>query len=272
MKWMALLAAAVCAPALAMDFAALMRDARAHHARMAQEVGDLKITQSGSFTGPGGGASALESTMWRRGVKWRTDAVMTGAGSGKGGRLETTMLFDGTDLWSSAMGMTTKLPRAQAGSQGAAVYWSEPPAGSTVIGSETIDGRACWVVEHPQPPPNPMIKAGRSRVWIDKAAFVYVRTESQLSGKTVRTAFSDFRRVKGFEIPYSATVTSDGKVTMTSRITQVETGARFTDDLFDPGKLPGAQSAARGGTDLDAAMKRAEEMKKRVEAMQKAQK
>jgi outer membrane lipoprotein-sorting protein len=114
------------------------------------------------------------------------------------------------------------------------------------------------------------MKVGRSRAWIDKAAFVYVRTESQLSGRTVRTSFSDFRKVKGFEIPYSAIVTSDGKVTMTTRITQVETGGRFPDDLFDPGKLPGAQ--AGGGADLDAAMKRAEEMKRKVEAMTKAQK
>jgi hypothetical protein len=91
-----------------------MRDAHAHNARMVQEVGALKIIQSGSYGGPG---------------------------CGKGGRVGTTMLFDGADPWSTAMGMTTKLPRTQAGSRGGAVCWSQTPAGSTVSGWETIDGR-----------------------------------------------------------------------------------------------------------------------------------
>lgn len=264
MKWMLLLAAAVvAAPASAMDFAALVRELRAHQAKVVQEIGDLKIVQNGSFTASVG--STVEATMWRKGAKWRTDTVMTSSGA-KGGRMETLALFDGTDLWSVSMGMKTKLPRGQP-AQGA-LFWNEPPPGSQVVGSETIDGRTCWVVEQPAPAANPMVKVGATRLWIDKVSFMTVRTESKLSGKTVRTTFSDFRRIKGHDFPHAATVTSDGRTTMATKVASIETNLRLADDLFDPARLPGA--AAAGGMDLDAAMKRAEEMRKRAEAMQKS--
>jgi len=264
MKWMLLLAAAVvAAPASAMDFAALMRESRAQQAKVVQELGDLKVVQKGEFTA--GSGSAVESTMWRKGPKWRTDSVMTMSGA-KGGKMENLTLFDGTDTWSVSMGMKTKLPRGR-DAEGL-LFWSEPRAGSQVTGSETVDGRSCWIVEQPAPPANPMVKAGASRFWIDKTSFMTVRTESKLSGKTVRTTFSDFRKVKGHEFPHAATVTSDGRTTMTIRVASIETNLRLADDLFDAARLPGA--AAAGGMDLDAAMKRAEEMRKRAEAMGKS--
>jgi hypothetical protein len=143
------------------------------------------------------------------------------------------------------------------------MYWSEPPAGSKISGEETVDARECWIVESPAT----SVVPSAPRTWIDKAEFVNVRSETVLSGKTIRTDFSDFRDVKGaLEIPYHADVYSNDQKTMTAEITKLETNTGLSADLFDPAKLgtgPGTATPAMPGIDVNAIMKQAEEMQKR---------
>lgn len=256
------------APRLAMayDIEDLLRDGRAYHQTAQQSIGDMTVEQTASFTAPSGGDSTMKSVRYQKGDKWRQEAdmAMAGMAQGPGGAIKTVTLFDGTDTWTLAMGMKTKLPKdAAQNSSSSPTYWSEPPAGSKISGEETVGGRECWIVELP---PNPLTPSA-PRMWVDKAKFVNVRSESVLSGKTMRTDFSDFRDVKGaLEIPYKADVYSNDQKTMTAEITKLETNTGLSDDLFDPSKLgagPGTAAPAMPGIDMNAIMKQAEEMQKR---------
>jgi outer membrane lipoprotein-sorting protein len=252
----------------AYDIEDLVRDGRAHHQKAQQSIGDMTLEQTGSFTSPGGGDSSMKSVRYQKGDKWRQEADMAmggmGQGPGPGASFKSVTLFDGTDTWTLAMGMKTKLPKdAGQSSSSSPVYWSEPPAGSKISGEETIDGHECWIVELPA---NPLMPSA-PRMWIDKAKFVNVRSESVLSGKTMRTDFSDFRDVKGvLEIPYHSDVYSNDQKTMTAEITKLETNTGLSDGLFDPAKLGVGPDGATTGTpaiDMGAIMKQAEEMQKR---------
>ncbi len=264
----ATLSLALLAPcgAAAYDIDDLVRDGRAYHQKAQQSIGDMTVEQTASFPAPSGGDSTMKSVRYQKGDKWRQEAdmAMGGMAQGPGGSIKTVTLFDGTDTWTLAMGMKTKLPKdATQNSASSPTYWSEPPAGSKIGGEETIDGRECWVVEMPA---NPLM-ASAPRTWVDKAKFVNVRSESLLSGKTMRTDFSDFRDVKGvLEIPYHSDVYSNDQKTMTAEITKLETNTGLSDGLFDPAKLGVGPDGATTGTpaiDMNAIMKQAEEMQKR---------
>jgi hypothetical protein len=98
-------------------------------------------------------------------------------------------------------------------------YWNEPPTGSTVLGEETVNGRACYVVEHPK---NEFIEHP-AKMWIDKEYFVNVQSEAYASGKLIKSVFGDFKAIEGdYVIPHTATVTSDGVKTFDMVITKVE--------------------------------------------------
>lgn len=252
----------------AYDIEDLVRDGRAYHQNAQQTIGDMTVEQTASFTAPSGGDSTMKSLRYQKGDKWRQEADMAMAGMPQGpggGSFKSVTLFDGTDTWTLAMGMKTKLPKdATQGSSSSPTYWSEPPAGSKISGEETIGGRECWIVELPATP----LMATAPRSWIDKSKFVNVRSETVLSGKTMRTDFSDFRDVKGaLEIPYKADVYSNDQKTMAAEITKLETNTGLSDDLFDPAKLgaagPGTATPAIPGVDMNAIMKQAEEMQKR---------
>jgi outer membrane lipoprotein-sorting protein len=205
----------------------------------------------------------MKSVHYQKGDKWRSEANMNmdASGSNANGSLSAITLFDGADYWTVTMGMKMKLPPEQVGDQKTSDYWHAPPEGSTIIGDETVNGRDCWIVQYPE---NPMMKEA-PRYWIDKEKFVFVRTVSELSGKEIRSDFSDFRTVKGdFEIPYHIDVYSGEDKTMTADVTKLEIGTGLSDELFDASKLAGGGMPGMGGgeIDIEQLMKQAEEMKK----------
>lgn len=274
---LALLLAAPLA-ASAYDIEQLRKDARAFHDGMMKKVVDITMEQEATFTIPGrGGENTMKSTMYRKGDRWRTEGMMSMGGQGA---MDTVTLFDGKDVWTVAMGMKTKLTAEQLQGQPMASYWTEPAPGSRITGQDTVNGRECWIVQGPDVPETAMTEMGPTLTWIDKKNFIWVQTETKMSGKTVRTTFSDFRKVDGYDLPYRIDVFSDGKPTMVSRIVKLETNSKLSDDLFDPAKLagsampgmtPGAAPGAPGEVDIDALMKQAEAMKKQMEEMQKQQ-
>jgi outer membrane lipoprotein-sorting protein len=259
----AVLAAAASAPAYEIED--LLRDARAYHAKMMTEVHDLTIEQEAMFHAKGAGSSGMSSTMYRKGDRWRNDAKMSAGGmsSASGQSFEATTLFDGKDVWSVTAGIKAKVPPGGVqGQSSVPAYWNEPVEGSKVVGEETVGGRACWIVQAPSVAGAPA-GIGAPKTWIDKKKFVHVQSEVLLSGKTVKSVFSDFRAVKGgFELPYVVDVFSDGQKTMTAKITKLETNTGLSDDLFDASKLGGGATSI----DVDALMKQAEEMRKKMEA------
>lgn len=243
----------------------LVRDARAYHGKMMTELHDLTIEQVATFHAKGAGSSGMSSITYRKGDRWRTDASISAGGmsSASGQKFDATTLFDGKDVWSVTAGIKAKVPPGGAqGQSSVPAYWVEPVEGSKVVGEETVGGRACWIVQAPLPAGAPA-GFGAPKTWIDKKKFAHVQSEVVLSGKTIRSVFSDFRAVKGaFEVPYLVDVFSDGAKTMTAKITKLETGTGLSDDLFDASKLGGSATTI----DVDALMKQAEEMRKKAEA------
>jgi len=253
--------------ALAYDISDLLRDARAHHSEYQQKLGDLTVRMEGRFTAQGSGESSISSVHYQKGEKWRHEGEMAmgGMGGAQGGSMTATTLFDGNDVWSLAMGLKTKLSKeqissAQANTRG---YWQEPVEGSEVAGDETIHGRDCWLVLSPE---NSMTE--RTKTWIDKKHFVIVRSEAVTSGTTIRTDFSDFRKVEGdFIVPYHYEIYSGDQVSMIGEITELSVNSGLSDDLFDPDMLGGDQPGMMN-MDMDQMMKQVEEMKKKAEEMQ----
>lgn len=252
-------------PASAYETSELVRDARAYYAKVGTTVRDLTIQQEATFHARGAGTSGMRSTSYRKGDRWRVESTMRagGAASAKGQQIETVTLFDGKDTWTLAMGMKSKLPAGTMPDQSSAPsYWLEPVTGSKVVGQETVNGRSCWIVESPAVAGAAQHGVGASRTWIDRRKFIYVQSEVVLSGKKVRSVFSDFRPVQGeFEIPHQIDVLSDGAKTMTVKIVKLSANKGLSDDLFDATKLAGGKTM-----DMDAIMKQAEEMKKKMES------
>lgn len=252
----------------ATDLETLLKDARAYHESKLAKIGDMVLEYTGTFNAPGGENGGMKSTMTRKGELWRMDAQI---GAGSGGKvtvngeeqdvenmsMETTVLFDGKDVWSTVMGMKMKLPKDKVLEQMSFTqYWEEPPTGSTVLGDETVNGRACYVVEHPK---NELIEHP-VKTWIDKEYFVTVQSEAFASGKMIKTVFSDFKPVEGdYVIPYKAEVTSDGEKTFDMIITKVEVNKGVDGSLFDSKSLGGGAM----DMDLEQLMKQAEEMQKK---------
>jgi outer membrane lipoprotein-sorting protein len=251
----------------AADLESVLKAARAHHESKLAKIDDMVLQYTGTFTSPGGEGAGMTSTLTRKGEKWRMDATMSTSGSnttvngkpmpGGAQNLETVVLFDGKDVWTSTMGMKIKLPKDKAMEQlSFTEYWKEPPAGSTVLGEETVYGRACYVVEYPK---NEFVTEP-VKLWIDKEHFVSIQSVTAASGKTMRTAFSDLKAIDGdYVIPHKAEVFSDGTKTMDVVVTKVEVNKGVADGLFDASQLQGSAM----DMDLEKMMKQAEEMQKK---------
>ena len=257
-----LIANCVCAA----ELESLLKAARAHHESKLAKISDMVLEYTGTFMARGGEGSAVTSTLTRKGEKWRMDAEMSMSGgnttvNGKpmpGGaqKMETVVLFDGMDVWTSTMGMKMKMPKDKVMEQlSFTEYWKEPPEGSTVLGEETVNGRACYIVEYPK---NEFVDKP-VKLWIDKEHYVSVKSEANMSGKLLVTMFSDFRAIDGdYVIPHKAEVFSDSAKTMDVAVTKVEVNKGVSDDIFDASKLSGNAM----DVNLEQLMKQAEEMQK----------
>jgi outer membrane lipoprotein-sorting protein len=251
-------------PALAYDMTNLRTDMKAHIEKMMKVVGDVTIQQEATFEAAAAGMSAMKATTYIKGNRWRSDAVMKATDKGKGMDLEVTSLYDGSDMWSVTMGMKQKLPKGMMGQHGPNGLWNEFPEGAKVTGEEKVNGRDAWKVLYAAAKGAPKSNDGPTTVWVDKATFMPIQMESEAGGKPVRIVMSDFRNVKGYEMPHLTEMFSDGKKTMTMKVIKLETNKGLSDDLFDPEQLAGGD-----GMDMNAMMKKAMEMQKQMEGQGK---
>ena len=250
----------------AADLESLLKAARSHHAAKLAKIDDMVLEYTGTFSAPGEEGAGVVSVLTRKGEKWRMDATISmdgGSAPAKGNlkrsaqSMETIVLFDGVDAWTSTMGMKMKLPKDKVMEQMSFTeYWKEPPEGSTVLGEETVNGRACYLVEYPK---NEFVQKP-IKLWIDKEHFVSVQSETDMGGKLLRTVFGDFRAINGdYVIPHKAEVFSDGVKTVDVTVTKVEVNKGAADDLFDASKLSGSAM----DMDFEKLLKQAEEMQKK---------
>ena len=245
--------------AKAIELETLLTKARSYHEGKLAHIDDMVIEYTGPIKDPSGKAAAINSTLTRMGELWRMDATISMGGEdakpGQGMTMETVVLYDGKEVWTSVLGMKMKTPKDQAMEKMSfAQYGDELPVGSTVLGEETVNGRDCYLVEHPKSEfvEHPV------KMWIDKEYFVNVQSETYASGKLMKTVFSDFKPVEGdYVIPYKSEVFSDGTKMVDVTITKVLVNKGVDTALFDASKLEGGSM----DLDLQKLMKEAGKMK-----------
>lgn len=248
-------------PAHAYDMSDLRRDMRAHIDKMMKDVGDVTLEQEATFESGSKGLTGMTATTYVKGLRWRSETLMKSGGETPD--VEMTSMYDGTDMWTVMMGMKHKLPKGSIGQSGASGMWDEFPDNARVVGEDQLSGRAAWKVEY-EPEKGAPNKAPVT-VWVDKSSFVPIQMETKLSGEATRMVMSDFRKVKGsYEYPFLTEMFTGGKKAMTLKVLKIETSKGLSDDLFDPEKLTAGE-----GMDMGDMMKKAMEMQKQMEEMNK---
>ncbi len=232
-----LLAFAATVPSLAMDWAQLVKQAQARHAKFQAEVKDMSIQQvMESVTEQGKIKSQM--TVYSKGNKSRVE-IQTDLGSSAPagmGSMETIVIGDGSDYWliSPMMG-SQKLPRQEGEKyQTGHDWWERLTSEARVVGEEKVSGRACYVVEGKPKEDSPF-----SKLWVDKEGLFLVKAEGKTAGQGNQMSIinSDFRPAHGgFLLPYRTEIYLDGKLTSTVKVTSVKANTGLADDLFDPKK------------------------------------
>ncbi|MCR4439131.1 MAG: outer membrane lipoprotein-sorting protein [bacterium] len=224
---------AIAGVATAIDWAGLVKEARARHERLQAEIKDLTLQQV-METITEQGKIQSQMTIYTKGDKSRAE-VQTELAPGMG-KMENIVIGDGKDYWlvSPMMG-TQKVPREE-GEKYASdwEWWDRVTSDARVVGEEKVNGRSCYAVQGTPKEGSPF-----SKLWIDKDAFLLVKAEGKAEGmeKPMSVQCSDFRAVhKDFEIPFRTDVYIEGKLASTTRVTSAKVNTGLADDLFDPKK------------------------------------
>jgi outer membrane lipoprotein-sorting protein len=222
---------------LADDSQTILKQAEDKCAEFEAQVKDMHMVQTmATYTEEG--KIEAEQTVWTQGEKSRIEMTMDlpksdGMTVGDSlGTLRTVMINNGTEAWMfSPFGGRQKLTQEEAERNAPARdCWGFFPDNARVTGTETMNGRECYVVD--------VIEEGvATRLWLDKRNFIPVQGESKDSTGTesYRWVHSDFHQIQGdWEYPY-LTEMYDGKdlaATMTVKSLEVNQG--LPADLFDP--------------------------------------
>ncbi|MDZ7271467.1 MAG: outer membrane lipoprotein-sorting protein [candidate division KSB1 bacterium] len=233
-----LVCGALTGTALAIDYAGLVKEAQARHAKFRAEVRDMTMQQVMENVTDRGKMSS-QMTVYLKGDKTRAD-VQTDLGPGAPANMrsmQTVVIGDGTYYWlvSPMMG-TQKLPQEEGEKYRSNwEWWDRMTTEVRVVGEEKVNGRTCHVVEGKSKQGSPF-----SKLWIDKQTFLLVKAEGTAGATAERMSIlcSDFHTVhRDFEIPYRTDVFVGGKLSSTTRVTSVKVNTGLADDLFDPKKV-----------------------------------
>jgi len=224
--------------ALGYDIEQFKQDAKAYHDGHLKQLDGLKLVLSGQVTEPGHDTYVIDATYYSRGARWRADATIRNPEKPEG--FPFTVLFDGQQTWAQLLGMKMDIEPSDVNDRMRGyAYWNEPDAGSKVAGEETINGRACWLIE------TPLKESDGTKVtmksWYDKERFVLVQSESTYDKKPVRMEFSDFRDVAGgYVIPHAMRAVQNDVQLVEARITETAHGEAVSSALLDASSLEGA--------------------------------
>jgi len=185
------------------------------------------------------GAMISKSILYRKGNRFRAEVSMDGMeGSGvppEMANMKTIVINDGTSVWIIApMLGKSQVPTDEGNKyRGQWTCSDYIPADAQVIGSETIDGRACYVLSVIDP------LSDVAKLWIDQKDFSLLKMVGKdTEGEAMTALFSDFRKVVGdLELAYKTEMYSGGDLITTMTITSVEINKGLADDLFDPNKV-----------------------------------
>jgi len=215
------------------NFADIVKSAQAKYANYQKEVKDLTLIQDTTMITEQGNMP-VKMKMFIKEPKFRAETTMNAQQQGAP-RMETTILYDGKDIWMiSPMMGKSKLPKGQENQyKDKSNWWAMISENAEVSGTEKIGDKTCYVIVAKNKGTNPF-----NKLWIDKNTYVMVKAESNdPSGKPMSFVFSDFKEIKGWEMPYKTEMFMDGKLLSTSKIISLDLNKNLSDDLFDPSKI-----------------------------------
>ena len=224
----------------AQDTQAILKQAADKCAEFEAQVKDMHMVQTmATYTEEG--KIEAEQTVYTQGDKSRiemamelpkTDGMVVGDSLGT---LRTVMINNGTEAWMfSPFGGKQQLTQEEAERNAPARNcWGFFPDNARVSGSETLNGRDCYVVD--------VVEEGiATRLWLDKTNFIPVQGESKDSTGTesYKWVHSDFHHIQGdWEYPYHTEMYDGKDLAATMTVTALEVNQGLSADLFDPDKV-----------------------------------
>jgi len=205
-------------------------------ARQHTAIHDMTVVQEITIPSSEGTIRA-EQKSFEKGEKSRMEMTMqppAGADTSNvpPGLGKVTTISDGKNTWLVSP-MTGKQQIPDKGDPSSANCWGLKFESAKVTGSETVDGRDCWIVESTKP------DSISDRYWLDKAKFDVLKGESKDSeGHLLRWTLSDFRPLSaGFDYPYKMEVWSGDSVVASMGVKNIEVNTGLADSLFDADKV-----------------------------------
>ncbi len=217
----------------AADWPGVLKQVKSMQARFKVEIKDMVWIQEARMTGPNG-EMIHEMKLFRKGDKYRWESKMQGPQMPGG--METVIIYDGRDTW-MVSGFTgkKKLSGGQEKQyQAQRDWWDQVSEKASIVGSETVSGRDCYVVDVNDPQ-----KSSFTKMWVDKKSLNLIKGEMKNpQGETSAWISSDFRKVKGdLEMPFKTEMFQNGKLMSAAVVKSVEINQGLADDLFDPEKV-----------------------------------
>jgi len=217
----------------AADWSDILKRVKSEQARFKNEIKDMVWVQEAKMTTPQG-EMVQEMKLQRKGDKFRWETKMQGPNLPGG--MENVIIYDGKDTWmiSSFMGKKKLSGGKEKEYQAQRDWWDQVSEKASIVGSEAVSGRDCYVVEVKDPQNAPFTK-----IWVDKKSLNLIKGETKNpQGETSLWIYSDFRKIKGdLEMPYKMEMFLNGKLSSTSVVKSVEINKGLADDLFDPEKV-----------------------------------
>ena len=226
--------------AFAQDTQAVLTQAQEKCAQFEAQVTDMHMVQTMATHTIEGDVSA-QQTVYTKGKMSRIEMEMQlpesdGISVGDDvGSLKTVMIDNGEQAWMfSPFGGKKELSREEAERNAPARNcWGFFPENAKITGSETMQGRDCYIVEIEEP-------GAMTRLWLDKQNFIPVQGETRDSAgvELYRWIHSDFHRIHGdWEYPYRTEMYEGSELAATMLVTSLDVNQGVSDDLFDPDKV-----------------------------------
>ncbi len=192
------------ARATAQDITELAQKFQDRYGKLENQIKDMTMVQEITMISKDGNIVS-DVLYYYKGDKFRMD-TKTNTGKEKGMKMETTILFDGTDMWMIApfMGKKKISDKEQTKYQKdkSWKWWADLAKNGKITGTEKIGDRNCFIIEYVSAKKDE--QAPFDKIWIDMDNLVQVKAEMTVEKKKKAIAlYSDFRKVPGnWEMPF----------------------------------------------------------------------
>ncbi|MDQ7798285.1 MAG: outer membrane lipoprotein-sorting protein [Candidatus Edwardsbacteria bacterium] len=224
----------------AQDISVLAHKFQDRYGKLETQIKDMTIIQEITMVSEKGNMVS-NATYYHKGDKFRID-TKTNTGQKEAINMETTVLFDGTDMWMIApfMGKKKLSEKDQVKYQKdrSWKWWADLVKNGKITGTEKIGDRNCYIIEYVSDQKEDRVPF--DKIWIDMDNLVQVKAEVTVEKKKKAVAlYTDFRKVPGnWEMPFKTELfyEKDKQPISTIIVKSVDINKGVDDALFVIGK------------------------------------